>query len=254
MILFYNNKLDDSAITATSQNAGFPVENLKNFIPSKVYKTGDTDLVEEIYFDFGTVTSITDLVIHNHNLSDVTALSISASAYSDYSSPVTVDLTDAISSNDTISFSLGLEADVRYWKLSFTKSDATDVKSIGRMFLGTSFVTAQTGNPDYDGYSIANVDLSISAASIGGQVYSEHKAQFRTLDLNFTGRGQSVKDSMDLVFKTVGSWKPYFIQVSDVSPLNEIMYVKNAKNSAFKISAWDDEPFWNYSISLEEQI
>jgi len=253
MKIHYNNLADSGSLTAFSQDDNFPVQNVQNYIPSKVYKTSSAISVEAITIDLGTDMLVTCCLLYNHNF-DGTQSNFLIQGTDDItfaSVPFSQAFTPGIVMNAYFARQM-----YRYWRITFTKANSTDVRSIGRVFLGDYFTSLDAGNPDYDGYTVVTVDPSVIGKSLGGQTYAEQKNQYRTLDLTFTGRTDSVKQSLDTIFDLVGTWKPIFVQMLDTSPMNEILYVRITNSQSYKVNSWQDtySPNWNFAISLEEQI
>lgn len=259
MTFYYDNLADSAVLTSISQNDNFPVQNIQNFIPSKVYETGITASGEAIYFNFGNSTTISNLIIYNHNF-DGTETNFYLNGTTDptytsilFQTPITPII---VGEPINIAFS---GVSYPYWSISFTKALANDIRSIGRVFLGSSFSFDSSGDPDYDGYTVTSTDPSVVDKSIGGQTFVEQKEQFRTFDLTFTAKPDYEKTNMDIIYSTVGTWYPIFLQVlpeSDTS-LAETLYVRITTNTANKVNSWNgfySLPNWTYAMSFEEQI
>jgi len=256
MMTFYSNNLFDNAtLTFISQNDNFPVTNIQDFIPSKVYETGNTLASEAIYIDLGNSETVTNLIIYNHNFNGTEN---SFNLYASNSAFISPAFTQAITVSSTINISFASKT-YRYWWITFTKTVASDIRSIGRIYLGTNYEFDASGDPDYDGYTLTWNDPSVLGKSIGGQTFMEQKEQFRTIDLTFTGRPDTEKVALEAIYEANGTWYPLFIQIlpTSTSEMNEVIYARITNNQAFKINSWQDDynlPNWTYSMSLEEQI
>ena len=248
MKIFYDNKTDSATLTASTENADFPVSNLQNFIPSKVWKTGIQETDEYIVFDLLTAQTVTACIIYNHNFDETeTAIKVQGNSSNSWGSPA---IDETLTYAPTTLFKAFTGGSYRYWRVTFTKANTTDVKSIGRVFLGDC-IEAEV---DFDGYALAVNDLSNAERAIGGQIYTEQKEQFRNLDLSLTGKDNATKEAVETMYETNGKHTPVFVQVMDSSPLNEVLYMRLTDNQAFKISSWNNTPVWDLALSLEEQI
>ncbi len=252
MRIFFDDLIDSAVLTTSSSNVDFPVSNLLNLIPSRVYKTGATLTEEFIIFDLVTPQLVTSFIAFNQNFdSTETTVKIQGNAINDFSSP-SIDETLTVTVGEPIT-KIFTGGSFRFWRFVFTKASSGDVKSIGRIFLG-DFKTLE--DPSFQGYSINLQDLSESEKSIGGQTFSEAKSQFRELTLNFPIVEETFRNDMDIIFKTVGTHTTFFIQVLTTTPLDEFLYMKFTDSRSFSVNSWDSltDPSWSHDTSMEEMI
>ena len=261
MKFFYDNKIDSATLSAITEDSDFPLMNIQDAIPSKVYKTTGIEDIEIVTFDFGTAKSVNSVIIYNHTFDGTeTLLKLEGSNNSAFLNSV------GLGGNKCYAFTLNVADTIyerlqmlgndytyslRYWRIYCQKGSATEIKQIGKVFLGVDLGSA---TPDWNGYSYSIVDPSVSSKSIGGQTYTEQKDQFRNFELGFSYQTNAVKEELETMFETVGTFKPVFFQVAETSPLDEMVYGKITDSQSFKVSVGSENPAWDMAIKIEELI
>jgi hypothetical protein len=250
MRFWYQNLIDPSniVITSSSASAGYPAPNVANELKAKVWRTGTTLTDEFVKFDFGVATSLSSAIIFAHTIlnSDIT-IGIVASP---------TDLGGSYVSIAAVPYSSGPMAVVfspvayRYWAVTFTKVSAAVTRDIGRVFLGNYYDT--TVQPDYQGFNAVPTDLSIQHRSVGGQLYTDKRPQYRAMDLLMSGVNDAMNTSMRTIFETVGRATSLFTQIDPTgsNEVNEVLYVKFSNPIERDANGLD----WDLKFSLEEQL
>ena len=230
MRLYYPNLLDTySAITGSSRaSSDLSYENVAHEHVSKVWRTGATLADEYVTFDLGSAQAVTCAIIFAHTLNSLDAATNSIELRKS---------TDNFAANDVLvgTFSFTTAAMVltfastssRYWRIKFSKDNASDTKDFGRIFLG-NYVTF-TGLPDFDGFEVQGKDMSQSERSEGGQVYTAQREQYRVFKLTMSGLTQAQGAALKSFSETVGTHTPFFMIADESAPSDEsgeTVYVK----------------------------
>lgn len=189
MIIFTNNKIDNSTLSATNENANFPVENIQNTHLVDRLRTTATSTVITVTFD--AQYNIDSIVLGGHNLSPYATISVEYLQGGSYSSlgSVSVELENdnalLLNTGDYLLLNTGdkllLNSTVRtnpygtFDKvfadgLKITISDSENENGyieIGRIYAGVYYETEKIGGaPVEDRNSTTKYNVSIS-----GQAY-----------------------------------------------------------------------------------
>lgn len=194
MIKFLSNNLIDAAtITASTENAQYPVTNITDPRRTKTYRS--TSNSDTLVIDFGTAESCDHFAIVDNwqNGFGVTAITIEANGTDSWGAPafsttVTLDTT----------FGVGIKAftsaqSYRFWRLSLTST--LGYCEIANIFLGAAS-TITTNGVSYN-WNYLNNDLSNITTNRYGQKFIDdigtqkelNNLQFQVMD----------KDEMDII-------------------------------------------------------
>lgn len=253
MKLWTTNLIGDATLTETSQNAEFPAENVQSQQISKVWKTLGLVATETLVMDFGTAVNVGAFMVAGHNFDGTeTNVKIQGNASDSWGSP-TVD--EAMTVLVGKPFKAEFTPDShRYWRLTFDKANAADIRDIGRLFIGLTIDTGAAGDPDYTGVTITTVDPSNVVKSVGGQSYYEQKTPFDQITLQTTFLDETERAIYGVAYDLVGKHTPWFLQITEQSPLDEIYYLRFTSDFGRKVGSFDSQFHWDLQIDLEEQI
>jgi hypothetical protein len=262
MKLWMENLADEATPTAATANAEFPVTNVRTPRLTQVYKTTGAGVGEYVVFDFGSPVEPDALIIAAHNLTADSGLATFLLLGGSSAAPLPTDLIYTLTAAaGTIAFDIaaatplsGTPGAYRYWAVQFNKNTAADIKSIGRIYLGPEIAVGDLGLPDYDGVTETTRDRSEADESIAGEEYIEEKSQVRSWALDFT---EIPEDEMaDIVerYQDLGKAHPFFMQISDVTPLDETIYVRFTNDLGRKVGSFDGSFNWNTALAIKEFI
>ena len=257
MRIFYNNLIDADEVTITesSEVATLPAENVQNTFRSKVWRTGSSVANESITFDLQTAQTISAVILLNHTLT-ASDTDIKLQGSSDNFSTVHYEETLTHASG-TIHKTFS-DQSYRYWRVIFTKSSAGESRDIGRIFIGDHYSAPE--QPDFDGLEEQSNDSSINQRTLGGQIYSDIKSEFGTLELSFSQISNAQAKQFHSIAKSVGIHQSIFVQVEDSGassdPFDKVWYVKFSDLSSKNVDGIDDssELAWNMTLEFEEQL
>ncbi len=276
MILCFENliDLDGSVLSASSQNAQFPVANLKNLLLAKVWKSVAGDAVDYIDFNMSAPplaplagAAATACVIAGHNfngtevvklLGDPTNTNWASPTFSQtftlksrFPSAVAAPWPDGASLNTMITFTTKTFA---YWRIEITKAHSSEVKQVGRVYLGTSYDTGDPGDPDYGNYSRGFNEMANIEKSIMGQTYAERRALYDTPQAAVGPIPESVMKYLRYYLRAVGLSMPWFFRLSATDPLDTPYYVRQASPMTEQLVEFGDSFLYNVNFDLEEQL
>lgn len=252
MKFFRTNLIDASGVifTPTSEVSTLPASNLAHEFRKKVWRTGATSATERVVIDLGSAQTVTSIILLDHTLT-----------FADSNILLEGNATDAWggpSFSRTLTWASGtigetfLGQTLRYWRLSFTKSSATESRDIGRLYLGDYYQT--TEQPEWSGYDQTLDDLARQQVSLAGQVWTEAVDRRYLLKCDFGKTPETMMSGLKAIFDSVGNTTPFFIQVDTVSPLDKFFYVRLDKAFKEEVAGFDSQLYWNCSLAFKEQV
>lgn len=242
----YDNLVDAATLTASSEEATLPVENIQNEQRSKPWQTGTSVADEWVVLDLGSAQAFTCAVLLDHDLtSGDSAIAIEANATDSWGAPSFSQALTRVAGPIAAYFA---SQSYRYVRIKLTKSSAGEARSIGRVFVGTYLDSATISSLNFD-----KVDPSPETKSIGGQSYHDIRPSFDRISVDFEVEAKAVRDSLEAMFDDVGKHTAIFVSLNhDVEPVDWIYYVK-IKND-MKLTAVASTNNWRTAIQLEEQL
>lgn len=257
MRLFAANLIDAAAVTLpsySSQATGFPAANLRNPQRGEIWRTTTGFSADEfVILDLGSAQAVTACIVLAHTLTaGDSAIKIQANATNSWGAP---------SFDQTLTWSAAVIAQIfstqtyRYWRFLFTKSAASAVRDVGRLWLGTYYTA--TDAPDYDGFTDDGQDFSLKQRAPYGAQYGEARAVARMPQLEFS----AIPNAQKIVFRTicdaVKTVTPFFLQVDETATgdeLAEYLYLTFRARPTFKVAGYDSELKWDTRLNLEESL
>jgi hypothetical protein len=248
MRLYYQNLVSIATITASTANAEYPASNVVHIHPSKVWKTTGTQATETLTFDLGTAQNITAFIAYGTNFDGTeTGIALSGSSSNSFLTSTSYGLT---LSGTTLSATL--TASYRYWRLTFTKANATDIRSIGNIYLGT-YVDAT--DPSYSNTKITANKRSVSGRSIGGQYYGTYRKPYKTWAIPFDSIIETDAAKYRALSDTVADCYPFYFQLSPtVTGFTNICYGVLTGAYTETNKGFDGRILWDVDLKIDELV
>lgn len=238
MKIIYNDVGLTGTMAASSEAAGYPIDNIRHPFRTKPWKS--TGLEDNIVWDFSTPTTITCVSLINHNIVDGSTVKIQGNASDSWTSP-SVNETLTYDADIMVKYFVG--GAYRFWRLyiSQTTSEATyydgiythdgtrtyspglidSYISLGRVMLGTYWQPTKTFNLEWqDGKE----DLSSIMGSIDGQDYADVRGQREVINLNISYAPTADKASLKSMFTSTGVHNNVTLTLDDDNPLSTTYY------------------------------
>lgn len=252
MRFWYSNNIDSAsvAITASSAPDALPPSNVAHEFRSRKWRTLGTVAAEWIVFDLVSAVAATSVIILDHDLTAGDSLiKIEAHTSNSWGSPAfSQTLTYAAG---TISATFASQS-YRWWRVSFTKSASSEIRNIGRIYIGTYYDT--TEQPDYDGFTETTEDLTTIQTSRGGQTYADQRSQFKMLSVDFSRVNNTQAAQLLTIFEAVGQFRSFYVQIETTPALTKIWYVKRTDKHKRKVSGFDSSYLWDFKLEFSEQL
>jgi len=252
MKFWCENELDGSnvVLSASSEDSEWPVENLQNEHRRKVFTTGDSNADEWITADFGAPVSFNSLIVFAHNLEQTDSnLYVQAHSSPSWGSPeVDEEVTWA---SGAIVHEFSATKTYQYARFKFTKNDAGETRSIGRIFFGMKQTFT---DPDWNGYKVKKKDLTRLSWSVGHLPYANIKGKYREISIRVSGYEYTEKQQYDVLEDYSGIGKSMFLQVTDDGDFTEYIYGYLRDLNQHEVEGQDSESVWKTSIEFEEAV
>lgn len=239
-ILFhYPNLVDSATLTASSEDASFPVTNLQNEQRSIVFKTAAAVTDMNIIIDNAVNTYASEFVIVNHNIPNGATITIDRNTTLSWPANTVTITWDNSLGNVPIVFRW-TSNNMRYTRLRI--QCASTIITLGRLILCIAKTTALNYNW---GYTKRKLDLSQPVLSLGGQVFTNIKNKVTEYSFEFLTKAADVA-VLETFFGTVGIGVHCAISFDyDANPhketyygyiIEQFEYVGNAPNN-FEVAA-----------------
>jgi hypothetical protein len=250
MRFYYNNLADIATVTASTANSSYPASNVQVHLITKLYKTLGTQATEALVFDMGSAVPVTACILYATNFDGTeTNCKIQGNSADSWTSPAFSE--DLTADGTTLSATFASQT-YRYWRVVFTKANATDIRSIGRVFIGTY---VDTQEPDWGGFKRTIDETTIIGQSLGGQEYAYRKDQRYILELDFSILPKTDYDNLVTVLTSCGLHKPLFVQLTAHTDIDALYYARLGSHSAQKVSGILGSGLaWDVSLTLRQQI
>lgn len=244
------NEIENATISATSENASFPLSNLNDSRRTKVFRSNSN--TDSITFDFGSNRPIDSFVIVDHitNGFKLSSITLQLNGTNVWTSPafsqvVTLDNKFGIGK---INFT---EGNYRFARLVLTSTHG--FCEVGKIFIGKA-TTYQNIDLSYP-LELDNNNLSTISKNKYGQRFIDEVATQRKIKSSLDYMIQSEVDDVMEWTSFVSSSKPFFFSIDEIQALSEPnrlngMYFLNA-SPVFQLQKGN---LWSCSISLEEAM
>lgn len=254
MIKFlYNNKVEGASLSASTENAQYPLSNLQHDFRTKVYRS--TSNSDSVVFDLGAIEDVDYIALVDNwkNGFGITACTIQANATDSWGSPafsttITLDTTFGIGIKE-----LASTESYRYWRLVLTST--LGYCELAHVFIGQA-ESITTNGVSY-GFNYTNKDLMKMTSTRYGQEYIDDIGTRKSLDnLAFQVMSTSELDQIFNVFDNRRTVKPFILKMGDGT--NTMIGDEDRLNGLYK---FDKSPsakmrtasYWDITLSVMEQ-
>lgn len=209
---FFNYNLvdqDSTEITVDSENAFFPVTNLKDYRTTKVFRSLDGATSATILFDMKTTETVDGVLVVADKLKGFgfASMVVEANATADFTSP-------AYSGTLTPDFQTGFgyldltetPQDFRFWRV--TISGAAPYLELSKLFIGREIGLGRSINLNW---SVENRDLSGSTTNRYGQKFVDKITVQQDLKIGFSNLTVEQNETIKSMFDYNGEHTPIWV-------------------------------------------
>lgn len=253
MIRFLSNNLVETAsLTASTENAQFPVSNIQSDFRTKVWRS--TSNSDNLVIDLGSTEPVDYIGIVDNwqNGFGVSTIIVEANATDSWGAPA-FSTTLTFDSIHGVGIKEIAEQNYRYWRFVFTST--LGYCEIANLFVGKA-VNIDTNGIDYR-WAYKSRDIKRMTSSRYGQEFIDTITERKELNgLKVRVMNTTELDKMFEVFDNRRTTKPMFIDFQD--PSNVLMNNINRANGIYKFVSEPTFPnitsgFWETSFRLREQ-
>jgi hypothetical protein len=197
-----------TAISAYSELASLPVENVQSKSRTKVWRSDGLANPEWIKIDLGSAVKCKRAVIINHNISDGGTTTLKRHTSDDLGAATTVGTFGW----DADFMVLDFDATYRWWWFHVSDAGNSDgYIEIGRIFLGDFSTTV--GKPSIGGFALAPVDPSVPTSTPEGIVGRNTRSKFNRLSWQFKHVSEADRDTLITIYDTIGAYNHFFLRL-----------------------------------------
>lgn len=213
--IYSDNLIYQSKITASSENANFPLSNLLDTRRSKVFRSTSSD--DSIVLDFNE-TSLIDcfmIVDDKRNGFGVHTIELQFNGTNEWSSP---------SATETIEFSPQLGVGYKEFELKEYRFCRIVLKStlsyceISKIFIGKKMELDRSIN---FGWSIKDNELSNKSLNRYGQIFSDIIFKQKTISCSLSLLDKNQIDKIFTWLDTYGESRPFFVRIGCNNMVND---------------------------------
>lgn len=210
------NLVDQSVLTASTVNANFPVNNIKDERRSKVFRS--TSNSDEVVFDFGETSDVNTIFIvpDKRYGFGVTAVTIEFNGANSWGAPAATE-TMTLSEE----FGLGFKEFTTTHSYRFCRLVLTSTLGyceIANVFLGKKLNISKSIN---FGWTYKDAELVNQKANRYGQVFSDIISRQKVINCTLKYLSKDDLDQFFLAYDSKGESKPLFIKIGCDEMIND---------------------------------
>lgn len=250
--LFWRFPSDAAAtIAASTEGSQGEVENLLYSDLDSCWITTGAGTAETVTLDLGSAQSISAFALLGHDFTGTeTAVQICGNSANSWASPAFTH--DCTYRADNLVEFFAVKS-YRYWRFRFTKANATDIRSAGRLLLGPYYEL--TRGLRQDSLEVGSDDLSETRVTQGGQRFADIRASFGKLSCGFVGLDDTDTAELRTLARTYGRHTPWILSVDhDHHPADLMLYGVLEDMVSTKGRTWAYGHLWDFDVSLAEAL
>lgn len=205
MRIIYNNIIEDSTITPTTENANYPADNLKDSRSTRLYRS-TADGAQRVTFH-NADSSASYIIIKNHNITSGATIKLQANDSNIWGAP---SLDETITHDSDTMILNFTEAEYNYWSLYVDDgSNPDNYIEIGLIYLGV-YVQMPGMEPKQQ---IPYATQSKSKLSQSRQLYGDSRVNYRSAKISFPHLTNAQRQAINAMYDIVKNTKPIFLLV-----------------------------------------
>lgn len=217
--LLYTNLVDKAELTASSEDAFFPVSNIKNHFTTKAYRSESGTPSADVIFDLRTIEDVDYILVKGNALDGRGfngSLTIEANATANFTSPA---FTTSLTFDDQ--FNIGIlklpsTETFRFWRIV---GSGTSFFELSNVFIGVDGLNFTQNNVDY-GWTNQNIDNSKFRTNRYGQRFIDEINDIQRYNLSVSNMNVAEKELMEVITDTVGKHQPFWMILDDTETIS----------------------------------
>lgn len=215
--LYASNLVDQSIITASSENILFPKSNLTHPFRTKVFRS--TDNSSSLIFDFSETSEVDSVVIVDvpRDGFGVSTLTIQFSGTSDFTSPA---FSQALTINTVHGIATAYFATQSYRFARIVMTSTLGYCELSKVFIGKA-IEFENGMGVDIGWSFRDDELSKSKENSYGQMFVDVKTRRRFFSFNINSMNKDELDQVLELYDDKGETKPFYFTLGTTDMVND---------------------------------
>jgi hypothetical protein len=217
---WYGNLIKSPAVLSASENnAFFPVKNIQDDRATKVYRSNTSSC--SVVFDLQTIEEVDSIILIPHPILGwgiTNPITIEANATNNWLSPAFADSIGAseIDLVHQIAIKEIQEQSFRFWRLSFLGGSFCEV---GKVFIGKKHILGNGRSVDY-GWSYQDASNSSIVTNRYGQRFIDEANKQKVFSFNLSNLSRNEVDDFFEIYDFCGITKPFFVRIGCETMIN----------------------------------
>ena len=214
--IYHDNLIDQSTITASSENLLFPLSNINDPRRSKVYRS--TSNTANIVIDFNETSEVDSFVIVADKRSGFgfSTISLEFNATDEWTSPAATE-----SITFSTQFGIGINEfatthSYRFCRIVLTSS--LGYCELSKIFLGKKMNLGRSIN---FGWTIKDNELSTKQSNRYGQVFTDIILRQKIINCALSYLDKDMLDKVNSLLDSKGETKPFFVKIGCDNMVND---------------------------------
>lgn len=205
--IYSENLIDQSTITASDENALFPVSNLKDYRRSKVYRSLTNSA--SVVLDFNETSLVDTFIVVGDKRSGVgfSTIKLEFNGTNNWASPARTELID-FSTQLNVGIKTFASAEYRFCRVVLTST--LGYCELSKIFIGKAL---EIGRGINFGWSYKDEDLSQSKTNRYGQKFIDIIARQRIINAAMSLLDKNMLDKFFDVYDRCGESKPFWVAI-----------------------------------------
>lgn len=207
--IYHENLIDQAVITASTENAQFPLANLKDHRRSKVYRSTNSSTTIVLDFQESSLIDGAFIVPNKRDGFGVSTVTLEFNGVDNWAAP-------AYSIPLTFSTTLGIghitfpQISYRFCRIVLTSALA--YCEISKIFIGSEVAISSSIN---FGWTIKDEELSVKTKNRYGQIFADLIARQKAIGFAFKNIQKEDLELLNDMIDRVGETKPFYIAIGN---------------------------------------
>lgn len=241
--IYSDNFIYQSVITASSENAQFPLSNILDPRRSKVYRS--TSSTSNIVFDFGETSQVDSffLVADKRNGLGISTITLEFSHTNVWTTPAATEVI-TLDAEYNAGYKEFTAKEYRFCRIIMTST--LTYCEIANLFIGKKLDLNRSIN--FNWY-VKDNELSTKQTNRYGQIFSDVIGKQRTINASLSLLDKEQLDKINAVIDFYGETKPFFVRIGCDTMVNNVLRFSGM--FYFNDTPQISNPFFNrYNLSF----
>ncbi len=218
-----DNLIDGASLTASTENASYPVSNIQDPHLASVYRSTATSA--NIVMNMGMSMDADIVFIANHNFTDSATVTLEANSSDSWGAP---PFSESLTVEDLINEAF-TSASYQYWRIVIADAGNTDgYLKIGGMGLGEFYQVPGIGTT----YQVERISTALKYSTrYSRQVYGSSGVFFRTVNAQIPFISQAERVVLEDFYFSKDFFTPFYVQFSETCIDEPAIYATLEENA-----------------------